>query len=52
MSIHNEQHLLERIKELSILLEGEYLHQIAINTKGESVKRIIIEYENEISESV
>ena len=52
MSIHNEKHILERIEELSIMLGGEYLHQVAINTKGESVKRIIIEYENKISESV
>ena len=52
MTIHNEKHLLERIEELSTMLGGEYLHQVSINTKGESVKRIIIEYDDEISESV
>ena len=48
MSIHNEKPILERIEELAIMLGGEYLHQIAINTKGESVKRIMITYDNEI----
>ncbi len=48
MTIHNEKHILERIKELSIMLGGEYNHQIAIDTKGDSVKRITIVYENEI----
>ena len=52
MNIHNEQHILERMKELATMLGGKYLHQVAMNTKGESVKRIIIEYDDEISESV
>ena len=52
MTIHNEKHILERIKELAIMLDGKYNHQVAINTKGDSVKRIIIEYDDEISESV
>ena len=52
MTIHNEKPILERIKELSLMLGGEYKHQVATNTKGDSVKRIIIEYDDEISESV
>ena len=34
----------EKVKELG----GEYMDQTMINTKGESVKRLIIEYVNEI----
>tara|TARA_Y100001963_G_scaffold72506_1_gene100884 strand:- start:152 stop:292 length:141 start_codon:yes stop_codon:yes gene_type:complete len=43
----NEEILLE-IEALTKLLGGKYLHQTAINTSGQSVKRIIIEYDNEI----
>ncbi len=34
------------------MLGGEYLNQSIINTNGERAKRIIIEYDNKISESV
>ena len=40
--------ILKEIKKLAEQLGGEYLHQKAINTKGESVKRIMITYDNEI----
>ncbi len=43
-----KEEILEEIEGLAEELGGEYLHQTAINTKGESVKRIIIEYDNEI----
>jgi|ETNmetMinimDraft_21_1059911.scaffolds.fasta_scaffold128965_3 hypothetical protein len=34
----------EKFKEMG----GEYMDQTMINTKGQSVKRLIIEYHNEI----
>ena len=40
--------ILEEIEGLAKELDGEYLHQTAINTSGQSIKRIIIEYDNEI----
>ena len=43
-----KEEILEEIEGLVKELGGEYLHQIAINTKGQSVKRILIEYNNEI----
>ena len=46
-AMSNEEILLE-IEALTKLLGGKYLHQTAINTSGQSVKRIIIEYDNEI----
>lgn len=44
-----EEEILEEIEGLAKELDGEYLHQIAINTSGQGVKRIIIEYDNEIN---
>ena len=43
--------ILEEIEGLVSDLGGKYLHQTAINTKGQSMKRIIIEYENTIDEN-
>ena len=43
--------ILEKIEGLASDLGGKYLHQTAINTIGQSVKRIIIEYENTIDEN-
>ena len=43
-----KEEILEEIEGLAKELGGKYLHQTAINTKGESVKRIMIEYDNEI----
>ena len=45
-----EEEILIEIQVLTKLLGGKYLHQTAINTSGDSVKRIIIEYDNEIEE--
>ena len=45
-----KEEILNEIEKLAKKLDGNYLHQTAINTKGESVKRIIIEYDNEIEE--
>ena len=45
-----KEEILEEIEGLVKELDGKYLHQTAINTKGETVKRIIIEYDNEIKE--
>ena len=36
--------LAEKFKEMG----GDYIDQTMINTKGQSVKRLIIEYHNEI----
>ena len=44
----DREEILKEIEKLAEHLGGEYLHQTAINTKGQSVKRIIIEYDNEI----
>jgi hypothetical protein len=44
-----KEEILEEIEGLAKELGGEYLHQTAINTSGQSVKRIIIEYDNEIN---
>ena len=43
--------ILEEIEGLASDLGGTVLHQTAINTQGQSVKRIIIEYENTIDEN-
>ncbi len=43
-----KEEILEEIEGLAKELGGKYLHQTAINTSGQSVKRIIIEYDNEI----
>ena len=40
--------ILREIEALSKFLGGSYLHQTAIDTSGASVKRIIIEYDNEL----
>ena len=45
----DKEEILLEIEALAKLLEGTYLHQTAINTSGESMKRIIIEYDNEIN---
>ena len=45
-----KEEILIEIQTLTKLLGGHYLHQTAINTSGESMKRIIIEYDNEIKE--
>lgn len=44
----DKEEILREIEALSKLLGGSYMHQTAINTSGDSVKRIIIEYDNEI----
>ena len=44
----DKEEILLEIEALAKLLEGTYFHQTAINTSGESMKRIIIEYDNEI----
>ena len=50
MTIHNEKQVKKQIQELTVMLGGKYNYQIAIDTTGKGVKRIIIEYDNEISE--
>ena len=44
-----KEEILEEIEGLAKELDGTYFHQTAINTKGETMKRIIIEYDNEIN---
>ncbi len=43
-----KEEILEEIEGLAKELGGTYLHQTAINTKGETMKLIRIEYDNEI----
>ena len=50
MPIHNEEQIKKQIEHLTVMLGGTYNFQTAINTSGQSMKRIIIEYDNEISE--
>ena len=40
--------ILNKIEKLSEQLGGDYLHQNIINTKGESAKRILITYDNDL----
>ena len=47
--VMTKEEILEEIEGLAKELGGTYLHQTAINTKGETMKRIIIEYDNEIN---
>ena len=46
--VMTREEILEEIEGFAKDLGGTYLHQTAINTSGQSVKRIIIEYDNEI----
>mgnify|MGYP001498051463 CR=1 FL=1 len=46
--VMTEEEILEEIEGFAKDLGGTYLHQTAINTSGQSMKRIIIEYDNEI----
>ena len=48
MLTEDKEEILREIQALSKLLGGSYLHQTAIDTSGASVKRIIIEYDNEL----
>ena len=43
-----KEEILAKIKKLAEELGGDYLHQDIINTKGESAKRILITYENNL----
>ena len=45
MPAHNEEQIKKQIQDLTLMLGGKYHYQTCINTKGYSVKRIIIEYD-------
>ena len=45
------EEILKEIERLADELSGTYLNQSVINTSGQTMKRIIIEYDNEISEN-
>ena len=43
-----KKEILDEIECLSKKLGGDYLHQNIINTKGQSAKRILITYDNDL----
>ena len=45
-----KEEILNEIERLSGELGGEYLHQSVINTSGQTMKRIIISYDDGISQ--
>ena len=47
----NKEDILKEIERLAHELGGTYLNQTVISTSGQTMKRIIIEYDDEISEN-
>ena len=43
-----KKEILDEIEYLAKKLGGEYLHQNIIDTKGQSAKRILITYDNDL----
>jgi len=43
-----KEDILKEIEKLATQLGGDYMHQNFINTKGDTAKRIIITYDDQI----
>ena len=48
MKVHNEKSIVERIKELSLLLGNPAQSSTCYDSKGTSWKKITIEYDKEV----
>ena len=47
MKVHNEKHILDRIKELSLMLGESAQFSTCYDSKGDSLKKITILYDKE-----
>jgi len=48
MKVHNEKHIVDRIKELSLMLGESAQFSTCYDSKGTTWKKITIEYDKEL----
>ena len=51
MKLHNETHILERIKELSLMLGDRVQFSTCYDSKGDSWKKITIVYDKKLAKN-